>query len=84
MKESIARIVNDWDPIELFPGAPDDEYNREIHEIFEIFIESDDVNVEQLRDHIYYVFHDAFDETFTRTLEECKVIAIRILSTCTS
>ncbi len=26
----IKKIINDWDPIDLFPGAPDDEYwNRD-------------------------------------------------------
>ncbi|EAD8591252.1 DUF1871 domain-containing protein, partial [Listeria monocytogenes] len=30
MYEKVEKIINDWDPIELFPLAPKDEYSQEI------------------------------------------------------
>jgi len=30
MKEIITEIINEWDPIDLFPFAPQDEYKKEI------------------------------------------------------
>lgn len=36
MKDIIMTIINDWDPIELFPMAPADEYTSEIEKIQEV------------------------------------------------
>ncbi|EAC2694899.1 DUF1871 domain-containing protein, partial [Listeria monocytogenes] len=33
MYEKVEKIINDWDPIELFPLAPKDEYSQEINKI---------------------------------------------------
>ena len=33
--EEIKYIINTFDPIELFPMAPDDEYDEEIKKIYE-------------------------------------------------
>ena len=33
MNQNIADIINEWDPIDLFPMAPRDEYVKEIERI---------------------------------------------------
>ena len=35
MMEKITEIINEWDPIELFPMAPKDEYIEEVKLIYE-------------------------------------------------
>lgn len=78
MKEKVAKIINDWDPIDLFPYAPKDEYEVEIDMISELLDES--TNLEHLANSISTVFTRRFgDDVFTKKYKECLYIAQKIL-----
>lgn len=75
----IKNIVNEWDPMNLFPYAPDNEYEVEIHMI-EKFIQSNDVNEEKLTEAIISVFSQSFgNDLFKRKKNECRSIAKKII-----
>ncbi len=75
----IKKIINDWDPIDLFPGAPDDEYWTEIEEIEQLFRFTN--NPIKLSEAIYKIFVKSFGEdTFKKSESECEQIAQVILS----
>jgi len=77
-KRFIKKIINDWNPIDLFPGAPDDEYWTEIEAIEHILRDTD--NPVKLGEGIYAVFVKEFDDTFKKSKAECGQIAQVILS----
>lgn len=71
---SVKKIIDEWDPIGLFPGAPDDEYWTEIEEIEQLVSATDDLD--ELAEGIYAVFVKEFgDDVFKRRKSECKRIA---------
>ncbi|MDE7208240.1 MAG: YugE family protein [Lachnospiraceae bacterium] len=75
----IKNIIDNWDPIDLFPGAPDDEYWTENEEI-EKLLEFTDSPI-KLSEGIYEVFVKSFGEdTFKKSKSECERIAQMILS----
>lgn len=74
MKKEIKKIIDDWDPMGLFPDAPDDEYCMEIAEINKLVKNTQDA--EQLAAGI---FNDYFAGLFRRSHEECLMIAKQIL-----
>lgn len=78
MKENVAKIINDWDPIDLFPYAPKDEYEVEIDMINKLLNESTDL--EHLANNINTVLTRTFgDDVFTKKYNECFNIAKKIL-----
>ncbi len=77
MKNTIEAIVNQWDPIGLFPGAPKDEYEVEIDSITRLVDRSP--NVEHLAEGIKKIFtHQFGDDVFTRNYSECFDVAKKI------
>lgn len=74
----VKEIIDKWDPIDLLPFAPSDEYEAEIKKI-EQFVENGcDINT--LSERIYQVFLVAFGEdVFKKNKEECMKIARTIL-----
>jgi len=79
MKEKVMKIINNWDPIDLFPYSPKDEYEVEIDLISKLLDESTDL--EHLANSIRDIFIRRFgDDVFTRSYNECIDIAKRILS----
>lgn len=73
----VKKIIDNWNPIDLFPGAPDDEYWTEIEAIEHIVRDTD--NPVKLAEGIYSVFIKEFDDTFKKSKEECEQIAQTIL-----
>ena len=74
---TLKEIINDWDPINLFPGAPDDEYNPEIVEIeksLRHLNETNDISVA-----IHSVFCKYFGNVFKESISDCNYIAKKIL-----
>ena len=79
MREKVAKIINDWDPIDLFPYSPKDEYEVEIDLISKLLEET--TNFEHLAHNINAIFTKRFgDDVFTREYSECLNIAKKILS----
>lgn len=78
MKDKVAKIINEWDPIDLFPFSPRDEYEVEIELISELSEKS--IDLESLANNIYAIFIKRFgDDVFTRSYDECYTIAKEIL-----
>ncbi|EAE1296797.1 DUF1871 family protein, partial [Listeria monocytogenes] len=62
MYEKVEKIINDWDPIELFPLAPKDEYSQEINKIISIVQENPNIDMNVLGKGIRKIFIDSFGE----------------------
>lgn len=77
MKNKIKNIINEWDPIDLFPFAPEDEYNKEIEKISDIL--TLDISLEVLAIKIKQIFVDSFgEEMFFRDDESVSKIAEKL------
>lgn len=78
MREKVAKIINDWDPIDLFPYSPKDEYEVEIRFISNLLEKT--TNLERLANDINAIFIKRFgDDVFTRGYDECLNVAKKIL-----
>jgi hypothetical protein len=78
MKDKVAKIINEWDPIDLFPFSPKDEYEVEIELICKLVEKS--IDSESLAKNIHEIFIKRFgDDIFTRSYNECYTIAEKIL-----
>ena len=74
----ITKIINNWDPIDLLPFCPEDEYEQEIKMVKAYLNES--ITVDKLAERIFYVFSSQFgDDVFLKDIEECRRIARQIL-----
>ncbi len=78
--ESITRIINDWDPIDLLAcGCPEDEYKFEIEEIEEAM--RSNLSQEELANEIFDIFTVSFGrDVFTKSIDDCAEIAKSLLS----
>ena len=76
---SVKAIIDEWDPIDLFSSfAPSDEYWSEIFEIECLVGSAKDAH--ELAEGIFHVFQRWFGaEIFTKSKEECFLIARKIL-----
>lgn len=76
MKDKIKNVINQWDPINLFPHAPDDEYQTEINNIYSYLTLYPSCSNNILAKIIYQTFIEAFgNEIFYCSLEDCNKIA---------
>lgn len=79
--EKVTQAVNDWDPLELFPYAPKDEYQDEIEELVYFLEKRDPCSADDLALKIYELFSRTLGrDVFTQTLDDCRQVAINILS----
>ncbi|WP_068504930.1 DUF1871 family protein [Paenibacillus kribbensis] len=74
MNAEIVQIINEWNPIEIYPLI-EDEYYSEIRKIYEIKTNS----VEELAEQMHVVFAQAFKKEFNKSIEECRWIAEKII-----
>lgn len=78
MENEVTVIINEWDPIGLFPGAPLDEYYDEIQQIL-LFLDTNKT-VEELSKRIKDIFENSFNSTvFDKSENECNEIAKKIM-----
>ncbi|WP_017811048.1 DUF1871 family protein [Paenibacillus shenyangensis] len=77
MTKKITLIINDWNPIEIYPLL-DIEYDSEVKQIYELLTLNDTKS--ELAEKIYQVFEKKFGKLFQNTLIECEVIAEKILN----
>ncbi|WP_430022783.1 DUF1871 family protein [Paenibacillus sp. MABNR03] len=76
----VKRIIDEWDPIDLFPYAPEDEYEEEIKQIEDCIVNSS-LEKDNLGKEIYEMFRRRFgSDIFTQSLESCINIANKILN----
>ena len=76
----IKKVIDEWDPIELLViHCPNDEYDDISLELAHKI--TDNFTVEYVAREIYYLFVQAFGTpTFNKTLDECKVAALKIIA----
>ncbi len=80
MRNKVKHVIDEWDPIEVLPFAPSDEYDSEINQIV-YFLNRREVTDFELANKIEEVFIDAFDDSIIQfTKEEYMAIARKILS----
>lgn len=76
----IRDIINEWDPIRLFPMAPQDEYEGEIAQIHDL-LRKEKMSLERIEEGIEEIFIKAFGEDlfygFT-SKEKCKEVARKL------
>ncbi len=76
MKNTIINIINDWNPINIYPLL-EDEYLDETQQILEVFEFSK--TIDNLANHIFSIFKESFDKEFDKNIDDCKIIARKIL-----
>ena len=75
----INAIIDEWDPLDLFPFAPKDEYRDESILINEAYHKIN--NSTELAKEIYGIFSDGFGkEVFTKSMDDCIRIAELIIA----
>lgn len=80
MRAKITKIINEWDPIDLFPMAPEDEYIREIESIDKIVHDNTEISVDNLATDIHQLFTKRFgSDVYLREQIECLKVATEIL-----
>lgn len=62
MYDKVEKIINEWDPIDLFPLAPKDEYSQEIKKIVNILKDKSSLNEEKLANALKMIFVESFGE----------------------
>ena len=80
MIAKITKIINEWDPIDLFPMAPEDEYVREIESLNKIVYDNTEISVDDLAVEIHELFTKRFgSDVYLREQIECLKVADEIL-----
>lgn len=78
--EKITKIINDWDPIGVFPMAPKDEYVNEIKKIYEYVYSNQNLQTRTLAEAINKIFVETFGaDVYDENLEQCILVAEKIL-----
>ena len=80
MFDKAKAVIDEWDPIELLSiHCPSDEYDEISMELSQILMCN--VDVDFLSVEIYNLFVQAFETpTFDKSIDECKIIAQKILN----
>jgi hypothetical protein len=66
MNKKVTKIINKWDPMNLFPMAPDNEYKYEIKKIVDFVKSNPSVTSEQLAAWINQLFENQFGKDIYR------------------
>lgn len=78
--ETITKIINDWDPIGLFPMAPKNEYVIEIKRIYEYILKNQNLQIITLAEVINQIFMQTFGaDVYDENIEQCILVAEKIL-----
>ena len=76
----LQQIINEWDPIGLFPIVPKDEYVEEIRKIEEYIKSMPDFMEEQLADKINEIFVTLFgNDVYKENVGTCIFVAKKII-----
>lgn len=71
-KQLIQHIINEWDPIDLFPMAPENEYEDEIAPICNLLNEKG-LSIERIEESIEKIFTKSFGEdVFYSFVSKCE------------
>ena len=79
MKLIVEEVINNWDPLYLFPYAPKDEYKKEIEYITTLF--EGTIDIKNIAYGIKNIFIKSFgSDIFKKDYNECVTIANEILN----
>lgn len=79
MNKEIVNIINDWNPIEIYPLL-DDEYYPEIKELLKIISQNNNISVKELAIEIDNIFIRFFgNDIYISDINKCEEIAAIIL-----
>lgn len=77
---AISSAINQWDPIGLFPMAPEDEYRNEIIKIFTYLDQNPNVTEEELAQKINEIFQISFGtDVYFEDIRGCMNVAKQII-----
>jgi hypothetical protein len=76
MISKIIEIVNNWNPIQIYPLLQD-EYYSESKKIEETIVEFK--SAESIEEEVFSIFKQSFGEQFTKSIEECQIFANEIM-----
>lgn len=62
MYDKVEKIINEWDPIDLFPMAPEDEYSQEIKQVVNVLKKKERLSAENLANTLKLIFVESFDD----------------------
>jgi hypothetical protein len=80
MLSKVTKAVNEFDPLDLLPYAPPDEYDSEIKEISSFLENNNECNLDILSYKIFDIFKKTLgDEIFDKSIEDCYQVARKIL-----
>lgn len=83
VKEIIKQIINEWDPLYI-AYMDENEYRREIQEIYDYINITENISKELLTEHIFNVFNDNFgtesSNKSNRNYSSCLIIAEKIIN----
>lgn len=78
--DEILEILNSWDPVDLFPMAPKDEYIEEGKKIEE-YIKNNMVTMEELANEINNIFKKSFGtDVYKKDVKACLKVAEKLLA----
>lgn len=78
----IKKIINEWDPIEFFPMAPEDEYSNEILKIEKYLADNGNTDVQTLAVAIDNIFASSFGrDVYLADMNDCVEVAKKISTT---
>ena len=74
-------IINEWDPIDLFPMAPRDEYVEEVKLIYEYLCATPEIQRMQLAEKINEIFVKRFGrDVYVDDINQCIIVADQIIT----
>ncbi len=76
---NVKKIIDEWDPIDLFPYVPEDEYEVEIRLIEDKLYTYGNWNEHSLADYIFELFSGRFGSVFMSSRTVCLEVAGAIL-----
>ncbi|WP_411347187.1 DUF1871 family protein [Paenibacillus sp. WLX2291] len=76
MREHITQIINEWNPIDIYPLLAD-EYSIEVQKVLEMLDLT--TTVDELAHQLFHVFTVYFEEDFSKSVNDCTVIAQKII-----
>lgn len=79
MYKDLGKIINKWDPVDLFPMAPEDEYKQEISDLVDICEENVEISEIELSKVIKMIFENRFGKEVIFKKNELE-IAKKIIS----
>lgn len=77
MRDNIIQIINEWNPIDIYPLL-EDEYSFESQKVLEATSSTNTVN--ELANEVFNIFEKSFGKEFEKSIDECRIIAEKIIT----